>query len=161
MGNAINTIRDYSGKKDSSQLLNISLSKLREFFGSFKSVSENFSIDQTEFEQIFGTNESNFVIFDTDRNGLIDALELFSGLVIFSDAKFEEKIRFLFDLFDFNELNSLSLIDLEFMINCCISATYKIFCINSDPEQEQILKFVSSNFTDDTRITISQLIKYF
>jgi hypothetical protein len=34
-----------------------------------------------------------FNIWDTDGNGLIDALELFSGLIIFSDAKFEEKIR--------------------------------------------------------------------
>ena len=135
------------------------MGKLREFHGSFKSVCDNFAIDLTEFEQIFVTSESNFNIFDTDHNMEIDALELFSGLTIFSEAKFEEKARFLFGLFDFNELNSLSLIDLEFMINCCISATYKIFCINSDPEQEQILKFVSSNFTDDTRIKISQLIK--
>jgi hypothetical protein len=41
---------------------------------------------------------------------LINALELFSGLIIFAESKFEEKARFLFDLFDFNELNSLSLV---------------------------------------------------
>ena len=38
-----------------------------------------------------------------DGNGKIDALELFCGLILFSDAKFEEKVRFLFDIFDFNE----------------------------------------------------------
>jgi hypothetical protein len=43
-------------------------------------------------------------------NRLINALELFSGLIIFAESKFEEKARFLFDLFDFNELNSLSLV---------------------------------------------------
>ena len=32
--------------------------------------------------------------------GLIDALEIFAGLIIFSDSKAEDKIRFLFDLFD-------------------------------------------------------------
>lgn len=41
---------------------------------------------------------------------LINALELFSGLIIFAESNFEEKARFLFDLFDFNELNSLSLV---------------------------------------------------
>ena len=38
------------------------------------------------------------------NTGLIDALEIFSGLIIFSDSKAEDKIRFLFDLFDFNEI---------------------------------------------------------
>lgn len=33
------------------------------------------------------------MIWDTDNNGLIDALELFSGLILFSESKFEEKIR--------------------------------------------------------------------
>lgn len=44
------------------------------------------------------------------KNRLINALELFSGLIIFAESNFEEKARFLFDLFDFNELNSLSLV---------------------------------------------------
>ena len=65
---------------------------MREFFGSFKSVCDNLSIDLTEFEQIFGANESSFVIWDTDENGLIDAQELFSGLTLLSAAEFEQKI---------------------------------------------------------------------
>ncbi len=71
----------------------VSLAKLREYHGSFKSVCDIFSIDLTEFEQIFGANEDSFQIWDTDNNGLIDALELFSGLILFAEAKFEEKIR--------------------------------------------------------------------
>lgn len=70
-----------------------SLPKLREFHSSFKSICDGFSIDLTEFEQIFGSNETSFAIWDTDNNGMIDALELFSGLVIYAEAKFEEKIR--------------------------------------------------------------------
>ena len=70
-----------------------SLAKLRDYHGSFKAICENFSLDLTEFEQIFGSNESSFVIWDTDDNGLIDALELFSGLILFADAKFEDRIR--------------------------------------------------------------------
>ena len=48
--------------------------------------------------------------------GLIDALEIFSGMIMFADAKAEDKIRFLFDLFDFNEIMNISLMDLEFLI---------------------------------------------
>jgi len=70
-----------------------SLSKLREYHASFKSICDNFSVDLTEFEQIFSTNETSFAIWDTDDNGYIDALELFSGLVVFAESKFEDKIR--------------------------------------------------------------------
>lgn len=59
---------------------------------------DNLSIDLTEFEQIFGANESSFIIWDTDENGLIDALELFSGLTLMSSSKFEEKIHCKIDL---------------------------------------------------------------
>ena len=64
---------------------------------------DDFSIDLTEFDQIFEQGKDSFDIWDEDNNGLIDALELFCGLILFSDSKFEDKIRFLFDLFDFNE----------------------------------------------------------
>lgn len=65
----------------------------------------------------------------------------------------------MFDLFDFNELNSLSLIDVEFILNCCISSTFKIHNISTEVNQEELSKFVSDSFTDDARINISQLIK--
>ena len=53
-------------------------------------------MDLNEFEQIFGANESAFVIWDTDNNGLIDALELFSGIALFSEAKYEDIIRCIY-----------------------------------------------------------------
>ena len=82
-------------------------------------------MDLTEFHHIFGDPDS-FVIWDTDKNGLIDALELFAGLVIFSNSKFEDKIRFLFEIFDLNENNSISVTDFEFMMYSVISSTFKI-----------------------------------
>lgn len=65
----------------------------------------------------------------------------------------------MFDLFDLNDLNSLSVIDVEFMLNCCISSTYKLHSISTELSQEDLKKFVSDNFKDDSRINISQLIK--
>jgi hypothetical protein len=64
---------------------------------------------------LFGmqTTTASHIIFDYNL-GLIDALELFAGIIIFSDSKAEDKIRckqyiltlntVLFDLFDFNEI---------------------------------------------------------
>jgi len=74
------------------------LSKLREYHGSFKSICDDFTLDLSDFEEIFGVDKESFAIWDTDGTELIDALELFSGLVIFSDSKFEDKIRCNFDL---------------------------------------------------------------
>ena len=81
-------------------------------------------------------------MWDNDHNGLIDALELFSGLILFSNSKFEEKIRFLFDLFDFNDLNSLSNTDIEFMINSCLTSTFRICNSYLEVDQDEIYKLV-------------------
>ena len=71
----------------------VKLAKLRDYFASFKSICDNFSMDLSEFEHIFETGESSFVVWDTDNNGLVDSLELFSGLAIFADTKIDDKIR--------------------------------------------------------------------
>lgn len=52
----------------------VKLGKLRDYHASFKSICDNFAIDLTEFEHIFGIGESAFVIWDTDNNGLVDSL---------------------------------------------------------------------------------------
>ena len=71
-------------------LINHSLSKLREYHGSFKSICDTFAIDKTEYSQIFCNQEKaeeSFNIWDTDHNGLIDALEVFLILFIYSYSR--------------------------------------------------------------------------
>jgi len=65
---------------------------------------------------------------DTDRNLLIDGLELFAGLILLSyNIQFSNKVTFLFELFDFNDLKSLSRTDLEFLFLSCYNAVVKVF----------------------------------
>jgi hypothetical protein len=111
----------------------------------------------TEFEHIFGIGESTFVIWDTDNNGLVDSLELFSGISIFSDTKFDDKVRcttainiVLFDIFDFNEVD---------MLYCCISAAYKVFSINNEIDSGELATFVGNKFANSSKITVADLIK--
>ena len=85
---------------------------------------------------------------------------MFSGLIIFADSKFEEKARFLFDLFDFNEMNSLSLLDLEFLILSCANASFKLMQVNAEVNEEEISQFLNNYFAEDTRINISQMLKW-
>ena len=56
-------------------------------------------------EQLINMSEASFSIWDSDSNGLIDALSFFSIIALYSDALASDKIRFIFRLFDFNELD--------------------------------------------------------
>ena len=47
-------------------------------------------------------------------------------MVLYARAPFSEKISLLFDLFDFNQLNYLFLLDIEFMLRCCSDSATKI-----------------------------------
>jgi microtubule-associated protein-like 5 len=104
MGNFIQYIVAQGDLKTTVPLINRGISNIRELHGGFKSVCDNFAMNLTEFETVFNSNEKIFAVWDTDNNGLIDALELFAGLITFADSKAEDKLRFLFDLYDFNEI---------------------------------------------------------
>lgn len=161
MGAYLNTLEKNSKNPDNSPLINKTLTNLKENFGSFKAICENFFMDITEFEHIFGVGDSSFQIWDTDKNGLIDALELFSGLVVFSNSKFEDKIRFLFEIFDLNEINIIGQIDVEFMIYSVLNSTYKIYEIKDlhQLKVDEIELFVKEQMTDK-EIQISNLIAF-
>lgn len=68
-------------------------------------------------------------------------------------------IKVLFDLFDLNELESLAAIDIEFMMYSCISATYKIFSMNSEIDSEDIANFVYKHINPDSRLTVTTLLQ--
>lgn len=160
MGNLISQLRQHKGKPLPNNLLNCSIAKLREYHGSFKSVCDTFSIGLNDFDQIFSSNQTAFQIWDTDNNQHTDALELFAGLILFSEARFEDKLTFLFDIFDFNEMNYLSIMDLEFMIICCANATFKIYGIKSEIAEDAAALFLSNYFSDESRIDLPLLTKW-
>ena len=85
------------------ELLNSSYSKLVEYYSSYKSICEGYTINVPEYTHIFGPNQLSFQVWDTKCKGKLDAIEMFTGLIIFSNIGFEQKIKFLFEVFDFNE----------------------------------------------------------
>jgi hypothetical protein len=93
MGSFLSYVSAQGELKTSCQLINYSLAKIRELHGSFKSICDNFAVNLTEFETIFSSNEVTFAIWDTDNNGLVDAMEVFAGLIMFADARAEDKLR--------------------------------------------------------------------
>lgn len=89
-------------------------------------------------------------------------MELFSGLVVFSTSKFEDKIRFLFEIFDLNEVNVINPIDFEFMIFSVLNSTFKIYEIKDlhQLKVEEIEKFVRQYMSEEEEIQISNLIDF-
>lgn len=77
MGGFIAKVKAMNDLKTSNPLTRQSLSKIREFHGTFKSVCDNFAINLTEFETIFASKESTFAVWDTDNNGMIECGERF------------------------------------------------------------------------------------
>lgn len=49
MGNNLTIMNENLDKRRDFQMLNMTLTKLREYYGSFKSTCSNFSIDKNEF----------------------------------------------------------------------------------------------------------------
>ena len=108
-------------------VLKESVSRVRQLNQGFKLVSESFAISLREFEQIFALNEAAFSMWDQNANGMIDCIELFTVFGFFADGKIEDKIRFLFEFYDFNQNGYLEEADLHFMAFNILQGSVKIF----------------------------------
>jgi len=109
---------------------------------------------------VFELNLETFAIWDTANLGKVNAFELFAGLVTFADAKAEDKLLFLFDLFDFNGLQSITLMDCEFAIQMVLSSTAKIFGFQEESYDAEISQLVRSFFPHGATISSAQILRF-
>lgn len=76
---------------------------------------------QKEYEEIFGAElKQTFNTWDLEHSGLIDILNVFCGVIIFSTGKDDDKIRFIFEIFDFNDETFISIECLELLLYKCL-----------------------------------------
>ena len=66
----------------------------------------------------------------------------------------------MFDLFDFNEAQSISLTDLEFMINCAVNAALKIHNLSIEVQSKDINTLVTQTFPTFERVTLTNLVEF-
>ena len=103
------------------------IARIHTIYQGFKVLTESYAICLKEFEQIFSFPEAVFNVWDTNHNGMIDCIEFFTVLVIYSKARLEDKIRFLFEFYDLNTRGYLLEIDLHFMAFTVLTGTMKLF----------------------------------
>ena len=95
---------------------------------------ETWTLSTNDFKEVFGFKEpeSLFVNLDTTGNGLVDGIEMFTLLAIYSDSRLEDRLRFIFDLYDFNEKQVLEAIDMQFMIYTALTGIVKVHNIPTE-----------------------------
>lgn len=147
---------------NTSALRLCSLFKLKEYQANYQMICESFSINFTEFEQIFGTfsNQNEFYIWDTDTNGLIDYFELFSGLILFADCNMSDKVKYIFDLFDFNHTQSIAFYDMCYLIESCISSTFKMHKLGTAIPSKDLEEYLSGYFFQGDRSKLQDLTNF-
>ena len=109
------------------------IARIQTIYQGFKVLTESFAIGLKEFEQIFSFPDpiAVFNVWDHNQSGMIDCIEFFTVLIVFAKGRLEDKIRFLFNLFDFNARGYLEEVDLHFIAFNVITVIVKLFGIDS------------------------------
>ena len=138
---------------------------LKEYLANYQMICESFSINFSEFEQIFETLndifcQKEFRLWDTDNNGLIDSFELFTGIIIYGECSTIEKVKCLFELYDFNHIQTLAFYDLCYLFENCINCCFKMFKINIPINSSELQNYLSSYFFSNKRSNLDDIIHF-
>jgi len=107
---------------------------------------------ETPLMWVSSTLLSSFAVLQSSQK---QSLRIRLDVRTFCQITFCDNILVLFDLFDFNMLNSISITDLEFMINSCINSTFKIYTLPiSEVDNVEINNLVNTSFDLEKRITV-------
>ena len=172
MGQLVAILEKKELAKPAMQMLRMDVKRIRQLRQSYKMLCENLCISMAEFEQVFAFDqcESLFTLLDQDANGLIDSLEFFTILAIFSESRSEDRIRLLFELFDLNGREVLERIDLEFMFFTMIQGMVKLFQVESEGvdvensvgfhEYHQLINIIDSEFPSGFMVNCDNLLQW-
>ena len=128
----------------------------------FNDIADGFGITKDEMQEIFcdlaiELNISQisikekavalFLILDTDRNGLIDALELFGAIAGISGMRLKEIFDFLLCCYDFDGIQELTIDEVTLALKSMSIGLSKIANLKI-PNEETIEQLVSTMFVD-------------
>ncbi|CAM9122646.1 unnamed protein product [Ascophyllum nodosum] len=131
---------------------NLPRSCVFDLWEAFNDVAEGFGLTVIEFREMLqcsikeylGFSEIRLVevadavfrTFDDDENELIDALECLATIAVISGMDVEEKIRYLFGIYDFDESGVLSVDETILALRSTVSGLCKIFGLDPPLESE-------------------------
>jgi Ca2+-binding EF-hand superfamily protein len=99
-------------------------------------------------EKVLNLDTDNvFRIFDDDDNNLVDSLEFLSSFALLSGMTPEEKIRFIFALYDFDESSVLTLDEMVLAFRSTLSGLSKLSSVDPPSESEIEIIVVQGTYT--------------
>eukprot|EP01038_Epipyxis_sp_PR26KG_P009336 gene9336-12580_t len=134
---------------------------LKNIFISAPYIATSYSFSDTQLSALFDC-------FDTDNNGLIDALELFITVALVSGMDTIDKIYFAFNAYDFDNVGSLSFDESNLLLRSVVKGlgkASKSSAIFNAPTNLVIggyvdLIFKSTNRIDNSRLQVSEFKSY-
>lgn len=98
---------------------------------------EKMALNAKDVASLFGDAALILKVFDTDDNGLVDRLELFSTLILVSETmETREKLEAIFSLFDFEHKLALSFEEFVILLRCLTTGLAKLDPRLAFPEEE-------------------------
>ena len=123
--------------------LSLSFHLLQRFWEAFNHEAEGFALPLETFSSILSNPSSDanananakalFLLFDSDQNGLVDALEVFSTLALCSAAPLREKLLFILSAYDFDADQRLSIDELALLLKCAANGLCKVCATTTPP----------------------------
>jgi Ca2+-binding EF-hand superfamily protein len=121
---------------------------------SIKEFEETFSV-VSDLEQQFNT-------FDTDRNGRVDAHEVFMVIILLASGAMETKIDTVFSIFDFPggrtvEKHTINFEEASMLLRACVNSLAKVCTLDFHIEDDE-LNFYSKSMFDMHHLSYDERI---
>ncbi len=153
---------------------------INNLWDAFNDVAEGFGLTVEEFLEIIRvslkeftemtdkrldlSSQKVFAVFDNDVNGLIDALEFLGAFSVLSGMSQEQKVNFIFSIYDFDESGQLSVDEMALAIKSTITGLTKLSGVNmpleADLENIALQAFLGADEDGDQLITRDEFTKY-
>jgi Ca2+-binding EF-hand superfamily protein len=122
-------------------------------------LSETFGIRRHEFEHLVNAEEIGLdsarslfhEVFDTDRNGLVDKMEVMCIVCMTTKVSTREKIEFFFDLFNFNNKGYLNESEMTLLMMAVSRGAFKVDQKFHPPQAKLIKELVTKAFQKYTK----------
>jgi len=153
--------------KEFANFYNLPKNCVYELWEAFNDVAEGFGLSPIEFQEIVRVSIKDytclteeriddlslkfFYVFDTDENELVDSLEMLSAFAILSGMELEDKVRYIFGIYDFDESGLLTLDECILAMRATIGGLCKIAGI-SHPLENDIENIAVSAFPTDENV---------
>lgn len=131
----------------------------------FHDLGGRFALAPRQFTTLLDTSEKEgkdifYDTFDTDRNGLVDALEILASIAMLSCMPIKDKIDFVYSLYDFNSSGDITIDEMTIMLRTVASGCGKMDNAIKAPEVKEIEAITRWAFVKADKDLDGELAKY-